>query len=70
MTRPLYNVANALVHHATTGRAVHVFVDGEHIVQDGHVDGENRILAEAEEAGQRLGRRTGFPPKTGWKVIE
>ena len=70
VTRPLYNVANALVHHATTGRAVHVFVDGEHVVKHGHVDGEDPILGEAYEAGQRLGRRAGFPPMTGWQLIE
>lgn len=70
VTRPLYNVANALVHHATTGRAVHVFVDGEHVVRHGHVAGEDAILDEAHEAGRRLGRRAGFPPMTGWKLIE
>src|SRR5216684_2622232 len=61
VTRPLYNVANALVHHATTGRAVHVFVDGEHVVRYGHVAGEDAIVAEANQAGQRLAREAGFP---------
>ena len=70
VTRPLYNVANALVHHATTGRAVHVFVDGEHLVNHGHVEGEDAILAEAEQAGQQLARRAGFPARTGWPLIE
>jgi len=70
VTRPLYNVASALVHHATTGRAVHVFIDGEHLVKHGHVEGEDAILAEAEQAGQRLAQRAGFPARTGWPLIE
>ena len=70
VTRPLYNVANALVHHATTGRAVHVFIDGEHVVRDGHVIGEERILSEATEAAHQLGQRAGFPATTGWPLIE
>ena len=70
VTRPLYNVANALVHHATTGRAVHVFVDGEHVVRHGHVAGEDAIVADAAETGQRLARKTGFPTMTGWLLSE
>jgi 5-methylthioadenosine/S-adenosylhomocysteine deaminase len=70
VTRPLYNVANALVHHATTGRAVHVFIDGEHVVRDGHLQGEDAILAEAEQAGRRLAQSAGFPTRTGWSLIE
>jgi 5-methylthioadenosine/S-adenosylhomocysteine deaminase len=68
--RPLYNVANALVHHATTARAVHVFVDGEHVVRHGHVAGEDTIVAEAIETGQRLAQRAGFPARSGWPLIE
>jgi cytosine/adenosine deaminase-related metal-dependent hydrolase len=70
VTRPLYNVANALVHHATTGRAVHVFIDGEHVVKHGHVHGEDAILAEAEQAGRRLAQSAGFPRMTGWPLSE
>jgi cytosine/adenosine deaminase-related metal-dependent hydrolase len=70
VTRPLYNVANALVHHATTGRAVHVFIDGERVLSHGHVSGEDTILADAAEAGQHLAQRAGFPARTGWPLIE
>jgi len=70
VTRPLYNVANALVHHATTGRAVHVFIDGEHVVRHGHLKGEDAILAEAEHAGRRLAQSAGFPQMTGWALSE
>jgi len=70
VTLPLYNVANALVHHATTGRAVHVFIDGERVLRHGHVSGEDLILADAADAGQRLAQRVGFPARTGWPLIE
>jgi len=70
VARPLYNVANALVHHAATGRAVHVFVDGERVLRDGHVSGEDRILADAAEAGRRLAQRAGLPTTTGWPLLE
>jgi len=70
VTRPLYNVANALVHHATTGRAVHVFIDGERVLRHGHVSGEDAIVGEAFETGQRLAQRAGFPGATGWPLIQ
>ena len=69
VTQPMYNVANALVHHPTTGRAVHVFVDGKQVVCDGHVDGEEHIVAEAAAAGRAVARRAGLPVWTGWPLI-
>jgi 5-methylthioadenosine/S-adenosylhomocysteine deaminase len=68
--RPIYNIANALVHHATTGRAVHVFIDGEHVLRDGHVASEDAILEDASDAGRRLIERARMPAKTGWPIIE
>jgi cytosine/adenosine deaminase-related metal-dependent hydrolase len=67
---PIYNVVNTVIHHATTGRAIHVFIDGEHVVRDGHVTGEEAILAEAAAAGERVLRRAGMPLRTGWALIE
>jgi cytosine/adenosine deaminase-related metal-dependent hydrolase len=70
VSKPIHNVANALVHHTMSGRAVHVFIDGEHVVCDGHFSGGDRITSEAITAGERLARRAGFPTRTGWPVIE
>jgi 5-methylthioadenosine/S-adenosylhomocysteine deaminase len=70
VSRPLHNVANALVHHAVSGRAVHVFIDGEHVVCDGHVSDEDKIVSEAIQVGLRLASRAGFPLWTGWPLIE
>jgi 5-methylthioadenosine/S-adenosylhomocysteine deaminase len=68
--RPIYNVANSLVHHATSGRAVHMFIEGEHVVCHGHVAGEEQIVAEAAIAGRRVLERAGLPTHTGWMLIE
>jgi cytosine/adenosine deaminase-related metal-dependent hydrolase len=68
--RPIYNIANTLVHHATTGRAVHVFVDGEQVVGDGHVAGEEAIVRHAAVAGRGVLQRAGMPLETGWPLIE
>jgi len=65
---PVYNVANALVHGSA--RAVHVFIEGEQVLQDGHVKGEDEILSEAIEAGQRVGQRAGLPLSTGWPLLD
>jgi 5-methylthioadenosine/S-adenosylhomocysteine deaminase len=62
---PVFNVANSLVHGAP--RAVHSFIDGRHILQSGHVYGEEEIIADAIKAGQNLARRAGLPLSTGWK---
>lgn len=64
---PVYNVANALVHGSA--RAVHVFVDGDHVLRDGHVKGEEEILAEAVNAGRRVAKRAGLPLNTGWSLL-
>jgi cytosine/adenosine deaminase-related metal-dependent hydrolase len=70
VTQPIYNIANALVHHPATGRAVHVFIDGQHVVREGHVHGEDSIVAEAAQAGQRVARASGLPHRTGWPLID
>ena len=64
---PIFNVANALVH--SSPRAVHVFIDGEHVVREGRMKGESEIVADAIEAGRRVARRTGLPLTTGWPLI-
>jgi 5-methylthioadenosine/S-adenosylhomocysteine deaminase len=69
VAQPIYNVANALVHHPLTGRAVHVLIDGEHVVRNGVIAGEEAILAEASQAGERVLRSAGMPLRTGWPVI-
>ncbi len=66
MGAPVYNVANALVHGSA--RAVHVFVEGEQVLSDGHVKGEEEILAEAINAGRRVAKRAGLPLTTGWSL--
>ena len=70
VVEPVYNVASALVHHATTGRALHVFIDGRQVVTNGHVDGEDRIVADAAATGRDVAKRAGWPVRTGWPVIE
>jgi 5-methylthioadenosine/S-adenosylhomocysteine deaminase len=70
VSQPIYNIANALIHHPTTGRAVHVFIDGVQVVCDGHVDGEEAIVAAAVEAGRAVAKRAGWPARTGWPLIE
>jgi 5-methylthioadenosine/S-adenosylhomocysteine deaminase len=69
VVKPIYNVASALVHHATTGRAVHVFIDGRQVVTNGHVAGEDGIVADAAVTGREVARRAGWPVRTGWPVI-
>jgi 5-methylthioadenosine/S-adenosylhomocysteine deaminase len=69
VVEPIYNVANALVHHPTTGRAVHLFIDGQPVVTDGHVDGEDGIVGDAAAAGRGVAKRAGWPLRTGWPVI-
>jgi cytosine/adenosine deaminase-related metal-dependent hydrolase len=69
VVQPIYNIANALVHHPVTGRATHVFIDGEHVVRDGHVAGEEAIMAEAASAGREVARRAGLPARTGWPLL-
>lgn len=64
---PVYNVANSLVHGSA--RVVHVFVDGEQILSDGHVKDEDEILEEAAVAGRRVAERAGFPSSTGWPLL-
>lgn len=64
--QPVWNAANALVFGSP--RAVHAFVDGEPVLQDGRVPGEEQILADAEEAGRRLAARAGLPQWTGWPL--
>jgi cytosine/adenosine deaminase-related metal-dependent hydrolase len=69
VAQPIYNVANALVHHPTTGRAVHVFIDGQRVVRDGRVNGEDSIVAEAARTGERVLRAAGMPLRTGWPLL-
>jgi 5-methylthioadenosine/S-adenosylhomocysteine deaminase len=64
---PVYNVANALVHGSA--RAVHVFVDGEQVLDDGHVTDEEEIISEVIRAGQRVAQRAGLPLSTGWQLF-
>jgi cytosine/adenosine deaminase-related metal-dependent hydrolase len=68
--RPLYNVANSVVHHATTGRAIHVFIDGEHVVRDGEFRGEQAIVQDAARCGRAVLQRAGMPTRTGWYPID
>jgi cytosine/adenosine deaminase-related metal-dependent hydrolase len=70
VTRPMYNIANSLVHHSTSGRAIHVFIDGEHVVKDGYIASESAIVADAARAGRRVLQRAGMPLHTGWPLIE
>ena len=67
VTRPVHNVANALVFG--TARAVHLFVDGEHLLRDGHVAGEEQIVADVAAAGRRVAERAGLPTWTGWTDV-
>jgi 5-methylthioadenosine/S-adenosylhomocysteine deaminase len=67
--RPIYNVANSVVHHSTTGRAIHVFIDGEHVVRDGEFRGEDAILDDAARCGRAVLERAGMPTHTGWSVF-
>jgi cytosine/adenosine deaminase-related metal-dependent hydrolase len=67
--RPIYNVANAVVHHTTTGRAIHVFIDGEHVVRNGAVRGEDAIVADAARCGRAVLERAGLPTHTGWPIL-
>jgi cytosine/adenosine deaminase-related metal-dependent hydrolase len=68
VVQPIYNIANALVHHPTSGRATHVFVDGKQVVCDGHVAGEEAIVSEATTAGREVALRAGLPAWTGWPL--
>jgi 5-methylthioadenosine/S-adenosylhomocysteine deaminase len=68
---PLLNVANQLV-WAADGRGVHsVWVDGVRVVADyrsTRID-EDRLYAEAQNAGEAIVRRSGLPNKAKWPVV-
>jgi hypothetical protein len=49
---------------------VHVFIDGRQVVTNGHVDGEDGIVADAAAAGRGVAKRAGWPVRTGWPVLE
>ena len=65
---PVYNVANALVHGSP--RAIHVFIEGNQVLQDGHVKGETTIIKDAVEAARRVAKRSGLPLATGWPLLD
>jgi cytosine/adenosine deaminase-related metal-dependent hydrolase len=64
---PIYNVANSLVYGSA--RAVHVFIDGEQVLDNGHVKDEESIISEAAAAAQRVAQRANFPSSTGWPLL-
>ena len=69
--RPLLNVINQLVWSAD-GRGVHtVFVDGKEVVSDGNVLGidEDRLWAQAQEAGEAICARSGLPDKAKYPIL-
>ena len=68
--RPLLNVMNQLVWSAD-GRGVHtVFVNGTEAVRDGKVLGldEDRLWAQAQEAGEAICARSGLPDKAKYPI--
>ena len=68
--RPLLNVMNQLVWSAD-GRGVHtVFVDGKEAVSNGKVLGidEDRLWAQAQEAGEAICARSGLPDKSKYPI--
>ena len=69
VAQPIYNVANALVHHPLTGRATHVLIDGQQVVRDGCIAGEEPIVEAARAAGERVLRAAGMPLRTGWPLL-
>jgi cytosine/adenosine deaminase-related metal-dependent hydrolase len=63
--RPLLNVMNQLVWSAD-GRGVHsVWVDGNQVVDAGHMTtvDEHQLYARAQEAGEAITLRSGLPDK-------
>lgn len=69
--RPLLNVMNQLVWSAD-GRGVHtVFVNGAEVVGDGKVLGldEDRLWAQAQEAGEAICARSGLPDKAKYPIV-
>ena len=69
--RPLLNVMNQLVWSAD-GRGVHtVFVNGAEAVRDGKVLGldEDRLWAQAQEAGEAICARSGLPDKAKYPIV-
>jgi cytosine/adenosine deaminase-related metal-dependent hydrolase len=69
--RPLFNVMNQLVWSAD-GRSVHsVWVDGVRVVDNYHstlVD-EERLYAQAQEAGRAIIARAGLPDRARWPTL-
>lgn len=68
--RPLLNVMNQLVWSAD-GRGVHtVFVDGKEAVSNGKLPGidEDRLWAQAQEAGEAICARSGLPDKAKYPI--
>ena len=69
--RPLFNVMNQLVWSAD-GRGVHsVWVDGVRVVDEYRcttID-EERLLAEAQVAGEAIVARSGLPVRSRWPVV-
>jgi cytosine/adenosine deaminase-related metal-dependent hydrolase len=69
--RPLFNVVNQLVWSAD-GRGVHsVWVDGRRVVENYRcttID-EDRLLAQAQIAGERILARSGLAIRSRWPVL-
>ncbi len=68
VTQPVYNAANALIFGST--RSVHTFIDGEHVLKDGRIPGEQQIVADVAAAGRRVAMRAGLPLSTGWPLVD
>ena len=68
--RPLLNVMNQLVWSAD-GRGVHtVVVDGEVVVEDGHMTtiDEEALWRDAQTHGEAIARRSGLPDKAKYPI--
>ena len=69
--RPLFNVVNQLVWSAD-GRGVHsVWVDGRRVVENYRCTtlDEERLYADAQQAGERIVRRAGLATISRWPVV-
>jgi 5-methylthioadenosine/S-adenosylhomocysteine deaminase len=68
---PVFDAVTQLAFSAPPGGVHSVWVDGVQVIDDGHATliDEDKLLADARQAGAALIARTGLPIQTPWPVL-
>ena len=67
---PIFDAVSQLAFSAPPGGVHSVWIDGVRVIDDGHASlfDEDKLLADARQAGAALIARTGLPIQTPWRV--